>query len=447
METKYDAIVVGAGIAGLGIAGLLSKAGKKVLLLEKNTSVGGRAATFRKDGVVRSIGQHAALEDMRYDTLLKTLGIEGPAREYFGDLVLYYDGELKSIAELFPLLPEKVDLKEAEVMMQLVGGQLEVDMEELDGLRADEWIRRYISSDFAINLIRMATIIMTTIPFLEEMAASTVYETQTMLMKSSLTWLASNGMSEFLDAMADKVREKGGTVVTNAPVKSILLENGEATGVLVGENITEEIEGEFGGITKVEAPLVVSAVPAWEIFRMIPEEQLDPEFVKLAWNVEERTANLGFSALLPESVSDNKALIMMDYPNVGYPGTIFIPTNVCPNLAGEGQQLFEASIICDYNLRKDQKKLYAMLEGLKKDVENLFPGWDKDALWISNYFHYEEPKRSPGRAGKYRPTNKVPGVKGLYLCGDSVASRALPGMECAADSAMMCAEAILGEIP
>ena len=88
-----------------------------------------------------------------------------------------------------------------------------------------------------------------------------------------------------------------------------------------------------------------------------------------------------------------------------------------------------------------------MREMLLKDLQQFYPGWDKDALWSSIYFHYEEPKRTVGRAGKYRPGNKAPNIDGLYFCGDSVASRAVPGMECASDSAMMCAKEILGEVP
>jgi len=84
---------------------------------------------------------------------------------------------------------------------------------------------------------------------------------------------------------------------------------------------------------------------------------------------------------------------------------------------------------------------------LKQDLETWFPGWDRDAFWVSPYFHYEEPKRTAGRCGRHRPGNRAPKYKGLFLCGDSVASRVLPGMEAAADSAMLCAQEILGELP
>ena len=43
---KYDAVLIGAGISGLGVGGLLAKKGKKVLILEKNHTVGGKGRSF-----------------------------------------------------------------------------------------------------------------------------------------------------------------------------------------------------------------------------------------------------------------------------------------------------------------------------------------------------------------------------------------------------------------
>ena len=48
MSEKYDVIIIGAGIGGLTTGAILSKKGKKVLVLEKNPIPGGYAVNFRR---------------------------------------------------------------------------------------------------------------------------------------------------------------------------------------------------------------------------------------------------------------------------------------------------------------------------------------------------------------------------------------------------------------
>ncbi len=54
----YDYIVGGSGIAGLTAARILSQRGKRVLLLEKATILGGSLARFRVEGVPFDVGFH-----------------------------------------------------------------------------------------------------------------------------------------------------------------------------------------------------------------------------------------------------------------------------------------------------------------------------------------------------------------------------------------------------
>jgi phytoene dehydrogenase-like protein len=46
MSNRYDVIVIGAGLGGLTAAALLTRAGRKTLLIERNDSVGGAASTY-----------------------------------------------------------------------------------------------------------------------------------------------------------------------------------------------------------------------------------------------------------------------------------------------------------------------------------------------------------------------------------------------------------------
>ncbi|KKG09976.1 NAD(P)/FAD-dependent oxidoreductase [Methanosarcina sp. 2.H.A.1B.4] len=57
--TKYDVIVVGAGVSGLLAALTLSKHGKKVLVLEKERYLGGNCNSYMVDGYQVDTGAHA----------------------------------------------------------------------------------------------------------------------------------------------------------------------------------------------------------------------------------------------------------------------------------------------------------------------------------------------------------------------------------------------------
>lgn len=59
MNTHWDVIVIGAGMSGLGAGIRLAMAGKKVLLLEQHTSVGGLNGFYVKDKILYDVGLHA----------------------------------------------------------------------------------------------------------------------------------------------------------------------------------------------------------------------------------------------------------------------------------------------------------------------------------------------------------------------------------------------------
>ncbi len=81
---KYDVIVVGAGISGLLAALILSKHGKKVLVLEKKRHLGGNCNSYLVDGYQVDTGAHAI-----------THLIEGPLKRlmdnYFDFLPVFED--------------------------------------------------------------------------------------------------------------------------------------------------------------------------------------------------------------------------------------------------------------------------------------------------------------------------------------------------------------------
>ena len=73
---KYDAIVVGGGIAGLTSAAFLAKAGRSVLLCEKEDACGGLLNTFERDGFFFDGGIRATENSGVLFPMLKKLGLD-----------------------------------------------------------------------------------------------------------------------------------------------------------------------------------------------------------------------------------------------------------------------------------------------------------------------------------------------------------------------------------
>ena len=75
-EYTYDTVVVGGGVAGLTATAYLARAGRKVLLIEKNRECGGLVNTFNRDGFYFDAGVRALLDAGIIFTMLKDLNIE-----------------------------------------------------------------------------------------------------------------------------------------------------------------------------------------------------------------------------------------------------------------------------------------------------------------------------------------------------------------------------------
>jgi phytoene dehydrogenase-like protein len=76
MFMKYDAIVVGGGIAGLTAAAYIARSGQSVVLFERQHKVGGLVQTFDRDGIYFDGGLRSIENSGIVFPMLKQLGID-----------------------------------------------------------------------------------------------------------------------------------------------------------------------------------------------------------------------------------------------------------------------------------------------------------------------------------------------------------------------------------
>jgi len=91
-EDRFDAIVIGSGMGGLSSAAFLSKAGKRVLVLERHYRMGGFTHSFRRKDWEWDVGVHYVGEFHREGTLPNLLMNDiGEGRLVWAPLPAIYD--------------------------------------------------------------------------------------------------------------------------------------------------------------------------------------------------------------------------------------------------------------------------------------------------------------------------------------------------------------------
>jgi phytoene dehydrogenase-like protein len=448
MAEKFDAIVAGGGLSGMGVGALLAAAGKKVIVLEKSPYLGGRATSFKYRGFLLNVGQHAVLQGGKVERLMEAVGRpldDEKDKGFFEELSFYEDGKYKTVME-------KVLVDKPEEARKFYATLAEIepkDMPKFDGITAAEWLAKYVTDPKLRWLAHTNATTCCTTRKLEDMAASALIESMKVISRSPITYMLTKGIGSLSQTMAEVIKGKGGDVRPRAKVLHVIVENKKVRGVSV-EIGDETPDGMMENIIKIEAPLVITAFPVWDLFKVLEEKLFPPDFVKMCLHLDNRVSNIGFSVATKEPLIAEKKFIFADVPqknDVPLALTILPTSVVVPPISLEGNHLTEFTCVCEPSFGTDPERIAKTIAEIKEFVNQIFPGWEKKALWIRPFYHWEEPSRTAGRMGKFRPGPKAPGVEGLFFAGDTVNSRTVPGLEAATDSALICAEAILGKLP
>lgn len=325
----YDAIVVGAGHNGLTAATVLAKNGLSVLCVEKNSWVGGMAATRELfDGFKHNVGAWALLvfrAEMIKRLELDKYGLElirprssycsfgepedvplvaytdtnemmehlakdhGPdALEGLGNVYTYLlkykeilDKEMfKAPSSIDTLIAEAPDKESREILLQIVYGSV---MDVLRKFFPDPNKHRCIQASMCAASIDGTH----TGPFTPGNALSMAYH---YTMGDAFDFRTpKGGIGALSESIVKALEDHGGKVQLGAPVKRFLINKGKITGVELksGEKITAEV--------------VLSSLDARATFLgLVGEDHLPSDFIHLVKDIDYRNGYIQVHMTLKE---------------------------------------------------------------------------------------------------------------------------------------------------
>ncbi|MBN2025637.1 MAG: NAD(P)/FAD-dependent oxidoreductase [Actinobacteria bacterium] len=461
MRESFDTIVVGAGIAGLGVAAILaSEAGEKVLVLDRYDRPGGRLMSYPDTpgkGWKVDIGLHMTeLGDASSIHALNERVGEQVAWGPFSETVqFYHEGRFINIAELVPMSGD--ERRAFGSTLRLIAELGDAEIAAWDDRSLAEWLVENVSSEAVRDLFADMGMIMTTIPEAIDMAAGEVlYIGRDNLRKKSQLLTSSypiGGMEALTRGLVRVIEDNWGRVETGREVTEVMFAGGRTTGVKASRH---KPEGPYPGYyampqpEEIEAGKVVCALPIYQLPAIIdfaPATSPMPSWwtKRITDIMHEVTCLVGFMFGLSEPVTDKLCFFTaLETPHAGLPFQAFPASNFDPAVAPAGKQLLHTDVVCEYPEASDPFERRRILGRLWQDLLEMFPGIEDAVEWKIPYHVVgcDGLARKPGLVGEFKPKLQAPGIENLFFAGDTYIGRGL-AMNGAALSGMQCADLIL----
>jgi phytoene dehydrogenase-like protein len=462
MQDDFDTIVVGAGIAGLGVASVLaSEGGEKVLVLDRYDRPGGRLMSFPDTpgkGWKVDIGLHMAElgDSSSIHALNARVGVEVPWGPFSETVQFYHQGKFVNVAELVTMSGD--ERRDFGATLRRIAEMEDAEIAAWDDRSLAEWLAESVNSEAVRDLFTDMGMIMTTIPEAIDMAAGEVlYIGRDNLHKKSQLLTSSyplGGMEALTSGLVKVIGGCGGKVETGREVDEVVISGGRAIGVRVAQ---AGGAGPYPGhyamplLEEITAEKVVCALPIYQLPAIIdfaPATSPMPSWwtKRITDIMHEVTCLVGFMFGLSEPVTDKLCFYTaLETPHAGLPFQAFPSSNFDPGVAPEGKQLLHTDVVCEYRQASDPFQRRRILDALWLDLAEMFPGIEDAVEWKVPYYvaGCDGLARKPGLVGEFKPKLQAPGVEGLFFAGDTYIGRGL-AMNGAALSAMRCADLILG---
>ena len=451
-------VIIGSGIGGSAVGALLAHTRSyEVSLYERNKLIGGRFASYEKDGFKLDIGCHliANCDKGALGQILRMVGRPDWVEWHYAAKpapVINFKGKRVR----FPKEIEALNLppEDFNKIMEFYTKALSIPEAEYDA-----WDKRSVFSlmqEYTKNeTVRAVFGLLSGVFFVISDQETPVGEyalcSKQMLMNRS-TGYPAGGTGSVPEAYIKSIKTDGGQVFLSAPVKQILVENGEARGILLNNG------------QKVEAEIVISNVGNQPTVNyLVGREHYRPEVLARLDKYEYSKATSMMKIALDQPITDEKMVMSISRDDLSVleqerrDGIIAdvltdvmcpVISNLDPKACPAGRQLIIAGGGTHPMPEKPDQEWFKKLEAsMYNAVKIIYPGIEKHVMWttfttsreIDNLFGENGNvigiAQKIGQVGPDRPFLTDPCVKNLYHCSADSGMHGIGG-ELAADSAL-----------
>jgi len=436
LETRFDTVVIGAGMGGLCAAARLTAAGQRVLVIEKSAHLGGRCSSRERNGftvttgaIMIPIARESAIREAfdLLDAPMEMTELTGRMRYRLphGD----YD-QAESGGGLHGLIA--FAFRDDEEGAQRLFEDFIAAIKEIPGDECSfrDWLDGHTGNDDAKSLFQgFCAALMGTNA--HEIPAGEFFRFLAYSSRGSRFGMAVNGNARMMESLGEKIEEHGSTILRHTNCRSILVENGIATGVSVRSRQLGEAD--------IECDTVLSNLgPARTVALAGGRDRFDADYLaKLdAWPHEAPIFHISFVTDEPLIEDFHGCMVFGNTSNFIY---LEIPSLISPSLAPPGKYLHTA-----YGAPSDAANadLEAELRNTLREIDANFPGKLANATFLVRARHSGNGPGMHRWAGHMMPVSTT--VPNLYNVGDGATPPGTIGTEGAAASAREAVSQILG---
>jgi protoporphyrinogen oxidase len=239
--------IIGGGIMGISLGYFLSRQGIKVEIFETSSVLGGLAGPLTlSDGTKVDRFYHAILSsDSHLGQLCAELGLSDQLRFRETKMGFYYKGKIYSMNNVVEFLrfPPLGWIDRFRLGLTVLYAQFIKDWHKLEGITVEDWLLRLSGRRTFDNIWR---------PMLKAKFDGTFANTPATYMWARLVRTRSTrgganqkeeaghligGYEALIKAMAERIEAAGGKVHLNTPVHEVVIEQGRAKGIRLGDEV------------------------------------------------------------------------------------------------------------------------------------------------------------------------------------------------------------------